>query len=119
MSKLPIILMVCVLSGCVDLGRIGMHPDFKTAQFDGNQYQVSDCFYSAALNQHLSLMRDSPLPDGTKKYNLEDANYEAVAWVEIFEFNDKTGVNFFYAPNAPDVSSAISAMISQCQKSLN
>lgn len=119
MKKLQIFFMIFASSGCVDLGGIGMHPELETAYFDSNQEKVADCLYSAALSQHLSLMKDDPLPDGSQRYNLQDANYEDVAWVDFSTFDSKkTSVNFFYAPHAPDVTSAINAMITQCKNSL-
>ncbi|EPZ6101364.1 hypothetical protein ACX6VJ_001448 [Klebsiella variicola] len=116
MRKLPLVLIILTLSGCVDLGRVGMHPDLKTAYFNGHQNAVENCLYDAALNQKLSLMKDDPLPGGTKRYNLQDANYEDVAWVEVSKSGDQTSVDFYYAP---DVRSSIFAMIDQCQKSLH
>jgi len=119
MKKAQIIFMVFASCGCVDLGRIGMHPELKTAYFDGNQHKVATCLYSAAISQHLFFMEDDPFPDGSQRYNLQDANYVDVAWVNFSTFNSKqTSVDFFYAPHAPDVTSAINAMISECKNSL-
>lgn len=96
-----------------------MHPELKTAYFNGSQHEVANCLYSAALSQHLSLMRDEPFSDGSERYNLQDANYEDVAWVDFSTFSSKQiSVSFFYAPNAPDVTSAINTMISECKQSL-
>ncbi|AVF37629.1 hypothetical protein [Rahnella sikkimica] len=117
MKNLLPVLIILTSSGCVDLGRVGMHPELKTAYFDGRQHEVINCLYSAALNQHLSLMRGDPYPDGSERYNLQDANFEDVAWIDVSTFSNKqTSVNFFYAPHAPDVTAAISAMVSQCKK---
>lgn len=96
-----------------------MHPELKMAYLNGNRYEVANCFYSAALGQHLSLMEDEPLSDGAERYNLQDANYENVAWVDFSTFNSKqTSASFFYAPHSPNVTSAIDAMISQCKDAL-
>ncbi|KAB8306255.1 hypothetical protein EH228_18390 [Erwinia endophytica] len=118
MKKLPLALFITTLCGCVDLGRVGLHPDTKTVYFDGHPYQIANCLDTAALRQHLSLMPDDPLPGGTKRYKLQDKNDQDVAWIDVAAFNDQqTNVDFFYAPHAPDVSAAIVAMISQCKNS--
>lgn len=119
MNKLTIIIMALVLSGCVDLGRIGIHPELKTTYFNGHKKAVENCLYSAALVQRLSLMTDAPLPGGTDRYDVQDANYEDVAWVDISPFgNNQTSVSFYYAPNAPDVHKAVLSMISQCENEM-
>lgn len=118
MNRLLLLTMtIFVLTGCIDLGRVGMLPELKTAYFEGNPYTVTDCMNSAALEQHLSLNRDESSSDGTKRYNLQDANYEDVAWLEFNKFSHKqTSVLFYYAHHSPDVAKAITAMISQCKK---
>lgn len=119
MNKAVISILAIMLCGCVDLGRVGIHPELKTVYFKGQKHSVENCLYSAALSQKLSLMRGDPLPGGTDRYDLQDANYEDVAWVDISSFGRKqTSVNFYYAPNAPDVHKAISSMIAICQKEL-
>lgn len=116
MNKLIMIMIVLITSGCVDLGRIGIHPELKTVYFNGHKNALEDCLYSAALTHHLSMLTDDPLPGGTDRYNLQDADYEDVAWVDISPFgNNQTSVSFYYAPNAPDVNKAILFMISQCE----
>lgn len=116
MKKMVINIMGLVLSGCMDLGRIGIHPELKTTYFNGHKNAFENCLYSAALAQHLSMMTDAPIPGGIDRYILKDANYEDVAWVEISLLgNNQTSVSFYYAPNAPDVHKAILYMISQCE----
>ncbi|EPY7113996.1 hypothetical protein ACXEHT_004881 [Klebsiella variicola] len=116
MKKMVISIMRLVLSGCMDLGRIGSYPELKTTYFNGHKNALENCLYSAALAQHLSMMTDAPLPGGTDRYILQNAEYEDVAWVDISPFgNNQTSVSFYYAPNAPDVHKAILSMISQCK----
>ena len=119
MNKTIISVMAVMLCGCVDLGRVGIHPELKTVYFDGQKQIVENCLYSAALSQTLSLTKDDPLPGGTDRYDLQDANYENVAWVDVSPFGKKqTSVDFYYAPNAPDVHKSILSMISTCQNHL-
>lgn len=119
MNKTAISIIAVMLCGCVDPGRVGIHPELKTAYFAGQKPAVENCLYSAALSQKLSLMKDDPLPGGTQRYNLQDANYEDVAWVDVSSFGKKqTSVDFYYAPHAPDVQRAILSMISSCQNDL-
>ena len=116
MNKTIISIMAVMLCGCVDLGRVGLHPELKTAYFDGQKHIVESCLYSAALSQKLSLMKDDTLPGGTERYDLQDANYENVAWVDITPSGEKqTSAYFFYAPHDPDVHKSILSMIAKCQ----
>lgn len=116
MKKLAFML-VFLLVGCVDLGRVGMHPELKLVYLDGRPHEVAGCLYSAALSQHLNLERDSQLPGGITRYNLTDRNDEAVAWVEISaEDHKQSSVSFYYAKE-PDVRAAVSAMAARCKDS--
>ncbi|MCX3309265.1 hypothetical protein ORN12_09675 [Pantoea vagans] len=115
MNRLIIALRVSLLSGCVDMGRVGLHPETKTAWFDGHPYQVESCLNEMAQNQRAYLEQDDPLPDGTKRYNLEKNN-ETVAWIEIVRFSHhQTSATFYYDPKAPDISALVSAMITNCK----
>ncbi|WP_444878182.1 hypothetical protein [Citrobacter koseri] len=119
MNKIFLSILVLTLCGCVDLGRIGMHPELKTTYFNVNKHEVESCLEYSAFKQKLSLTVDDPLPGGTDRYNLTDAGYNDVAWVDISNFGDKqTSVSFYYAPHAPDVHKAILSMISVCQSNL-
>ncbi|HBM3061562.1 TPA: hypothetical protein LVL72_004882 [Klebsiella oxytoca] len=116
MKIIPIGMVVFILCSCVDLGRVGIHPELKTTYIDENKNTVEACFYSAALQQHLSLSLDSPLPQGTDRYRLKDKNSQIVAWIEMGTFgHQQTSVDFYYAPHAPDIHKAVTAMIGQCK----
>lgn len=115
MKRLIIALSVSLLGGCVDMGRVGLHPETKTAWFDGHPYQVESCLTAMAQNQRAYLEQDDPLSDGTKRYNLEKDN-ETIAWIEITKFSHhQTSATFYYDPKAPDISALVSAMITNCQ----
>lgn len=113
--RLIITLSVSLLSGCVDKGRVGLHPETRTAWFDGHPYQVESCLTEMAQNQRAYLEQDDPLTDGTKQYNLEKDN-ETVAWIEIAKFSHhQTSATFYYDPKAPDISALVSGMITNCK----
>ncbi|MGE9552949.1 hypothetical protein ACQPT2_17450 [Erwinia amylovora] len=119
MKKISMALMALSLCGCIDLGRVGMHPELKTVYFNGHQHAVQDCLYSAALQQGFSLLSDDKMLAGIDRYNLEDKNHEVAAWVDISPFGkEQTNADFFYASDAPDVKSAVFAIIAQCENSL-
>lgn len=112
-------LMIFLLSGCIDLGRVGIHPELKTIYFKSHTNAVANCLYSAALKQELLLIKDDPLPGNTSRFNLQDEHYDNVAYVDISPSGEnQSSVDFFYAPHAPDVHNAIVSMIAQCEREL-
>lgn len=120
MNKIFLSILVLTLCGCVDLGRIGMHPELKTTYFNGNKHEVEICLEYSAFKQKMSLTADDPLPGGTERYNLMDASYNDVAWIDITDSGShQTAVSFYYAPHSPDIHKTISGMISRCQKHLH
>ncbi|MBV4368115.1 hypothetical protein ACMGGR_18865 [Erwinia sp. BNK-24-b] len=115
MKKLSVAFSLLLLCGCVDMGRVGMHPELKSFYLDGSPHEVAGCLYSAASHQHLFLERDDPLPGGTRRYKLKDTDNEDVAWVEISSAPHKQShVNVYQAREA-DVRTAVSAMVARCQ----
>jgi len=115
MKKTIITLCLVLLVGCVDMGRVGMHPEMKTAYFDGRPYQAEACLTAAALDQRLYLEKDDPLPNDTKRFNLVQDN-ETVAWVEITAFGHRqTSATFYYNRTASDIRASVSAMIAECK----
>ena len=116
MKKLAV-MFVLLLVGCVDLGRVGTHPDMKQVYLKGYPHNVADCLFAAAQSQHLRLERDGRLTQGIEKYNLTDRNYDNVAWIEIAAAGrQQSSVTFYYAKE-PDVSAAVSAMAARCKDS--
>ncbi|THB83694.1 hypothetical protein E1N66_14320 [Pantoea allii] len=118
MKKIIIALSLTLLGGCVDMGRVGLHPETKTAYFDGHPYQVESCLTVAAQDRRLYLEQDDPLPAGEKRFNLVQDN-ETVAWVEMAKFSHhQTSATFYYDPKASDISASVSAIITACKTSL-
>lgn len=110
-----LILFAFLLSGCVDLGHVTLHPTTQTGYFTGHRYGVEQCLEVAALNQQLRLERDDPLPGGTDRFNLLNSRSEVVAWIEVAKFSRReTSAQFYYAPQEPEISSAVTALIAQC-----
>lgn len=116
MKKAILVLGLIMLAGCVDTGRVGLHPQLKTAYFNAHPYQVQSCLYAAAISQHLYLDRDDPLPGGAQRFNLQQGDGTVIAWVEIGRFNpSETSVNFYYDTQAADIRAAVTAMIAECK----
>ncbi|EKZ5697278.1 hypothetical protein REY30_004022 [Klebsiella quasipneumoniae] len=104
-----------LLSGCVDLGDVGIHPEEKTYYVNQEKSQVVDCLHYAATKENLSLEYDDTLPENVYKYNLINTEPTAVAWVEISKFNSRqTSVEFYYAPHAPDIHRSVAAIAERC-----
>lgn len=117
MKKTVLVVALMMVAGCVDTGRVGLHPQVKTAYFNAHPDQVQSCLYSAAISRHLYLDQDDPLPGGTQRYNLEQGDGTVIAWVEIAKFNhSETSTEFFYDPHAADVSASVAALIDECKK---
>ena len=119
MKKIILLLILVVTAGCVDTGRVGLPPHLQTAYFDAQPFQVQSCLFSAAINQHLSLERDDPLPGGAQRYNLKQGDGTVIAWIESDKFNHReTSVNFFYDAQAADIRAAVATMIAECKNAV-
>ncbi|MGE9552822.1 hypothetical protein ACQPT2_16750 [Erwinia amylovora] len=119
MKKTCSLAILFLLSGCVDLDQVILHPELKTAYFNGHPGQVENCLDSAALNRNLSLREDEPLSNGDKRFNLFRKEGEHIASIDDQAFGKgQTSVNFYYVRNDPDALASITAMIEQCKKSL-
>lgn len=104
-----------LLSGCVDLGDVGIHPEEETYYINQGKNQVFDCLHYAASKANLSLEYDDTLPENIDKYNLMNTENTTVAWVEISNFNDRqTSVEFYYAPHAPDIHRSVTIIAERC-----
>lgn len=116
MNKLLILFPALWLSGCVDLGKIGAHPDVASFYINQNKSVVADCLIYASSREHLSLEFDDSLPDGSERYNLKDSESIDVAWVEVSKFSGKqTLLQFYYAPHEPDLHKAILSIVDHCK----
>ncbi|HBM7345888.1 TPA: hypothetical protein ACK2XL_000470 [Klebsiella oxytoca] len=105
------------LTGCVDPGLIGIHPELRTSYFNGYKNEVASCLQSAAVNNDLLMQQDDSLPDGSYRYNILDAGGNTVAWVDIADFSGKQStVSFYYACHNKDMYEAISSIIAQCKR---
>ncbi|GME30661.1 hypothetical protein ACJ2_06130 [Pantoea sp. QMID2] len=99
----------------MDMRRVRLHPETKTAWFNGHPYQVESCLTEMAQNQRAYLEQDDPLPVGAKRYNLRLDN-ETVAWIEIAKLSHhQTSATFYYDLKAADISALVSAMITNCK----
>jgi hypothetical protein len=117
MNKLLILFPALCLSGCVDLGKVGTHPEVASFYINHPKSQVADCLMYASSREHLSLEFDDTLPDGSERYNLQDSDYTDVAWVEVSKFSGKqTSVEFYYAPHEPGLHKSILSIVDQCKK---
>lgn len=115
MKKMSAVLFIFFVAGCVDLGKVGLHPELNVVYINGQPSEVADCLYSAAISQGLYLARDDRLSDGTARYTLQDSQYESVANVELSRFSqDQTSVYFYRAKEAA-TGSAIAKMTEQCK----
>ncbi|MGJ0193404.1 hypothetical protein ACR6A7_13800 [Pantoea sp. RRHST58] len=114
--KLFSLLFACgCLCGCVDLGQVSLHPQTTTGYFAAHRFEVEQCLETTALNQRLRLEADDPLPGGVDRFNLLNAQSEAVAWIEVAKFSHhETSAQFYYAPDRPAIAQAVATMIARC-----
>ncbi|KMK02239.1 hypothetical protein ABW07_23520 [Pluralibacter gergoviae] len=115
-KKVVLSAMIFALGGCADLGRVGMHPDVRTASFSAPKSDIENCLYSSVSRVHLSISRDAPLADGTDRFNLLDRSDEKVAWVELSSVSRKsTAMSVYYAPHSAEIKKAVDAVITRCR----
>lgn len=118
MQKFPVLFLMFLLCGCVDMGRVGLHPDVKTASIEGRKAAVEDCLLYEARKQNFVVEEDSPLSNDTDRFNLEDSSNTLVGWIEVSSSGKHTtDVDVFYAPNAPEVKKAVTTILSHCKAS--
>jgi len=113
-KKLAVV-FVFLLTGCVDSGRIGLHPELQQLYLEGSPNEVAECLFSAAISQQFHLERDGGLSEGMAKYNLTDSHDEEVAWIEIAAADHKQSSVTIYHAKEAEVRSAISAMVARCK----
>lgn len=117
MREIIFITLLTALSGCVDPAAVGIHPELRTAYYNGSLQDVSDCLISKSLNKNLIMQQDSSLPDGTYRYNILIPGGLTVAWSDISQFKgNQTAVSFYYAPKSPDLHKAIISITESCKK---
>lgn len=115
MKILSLLFCSCLLSGCVDLGHVTLHPTTTAGYIAGHRDDVEPCLASEALRQRLRLEADDPLPGGTDRFNLLNAASEVVAWGEVATVGRReSSVRFFYAPDEPETGRALAAMLARC-----
>lgn len=120
MNKFTLSIFAFTLSGCVDVGLVGIHPELRTTYVNGYKDDVESCLYSAAITQKMSLVADEPLPNETSRYDLQNSDDENVAWVDVSQLNNRqTEVSFYYAPHTPDIHKAVMAILSECRDVLH
>ncbi|EQA1624823.1 hypothetical protein V5K00_RS22215 [Enterobacter asburiae] len=116
MNKTFMLFPALFLSGCVNLGKIGTHPDVASFYINHTKSQVADCLIYASSKEHLFLEFDEFLPDGSEKYNLQDKDSTDVAWVEVSRFSGKQSiVEVYYAPHDLKLHESILAIANQCK----
>lgn len=117
--KICMSISALVVCGCVDLGRVGIHPKVKVEYFEGHKSAVENCLYSASLKQHFTMVTDSPLAGKIDRFNLQDKNNEDVAWLDVSRSGQKqTSINFYYSPHDQVIHNSIVSIVNSCKNSL-
>lgn len=117
MMKILYVILLTALSGCVDFGLVGMHPELRTTYFEGLKKEVTDCLISETFSNNLVMQQDDSLPDDTYRYNILNPGGVTVAWVDISSFSKhQTAVSFYYAPESPDIHKIVTSIIEKCKK---
>jgi hypothetical protein len=118
-----VIFSLGLLAGCVDLGKVSLHPQLKQFWFSANMDSTYRCLDGEAMINGLRLEEDDPLPGGSRRFNLEDRDSLVVAWLDMTPFGQsthkQTSVDLFYGHNDPQTEQQLMAMMTQCKKTLD
>ena len=117
-----VIFSLSLLAGCVDMGKVGLHPQLKEYWFSVNTNTTYRCLDSEATLNSLRLEEVAPLSDGSRRFELYDKADVMVANLDISPFGQpvgkQTSVDLFYGRNDPQSARQLMAMVVQCQKKL-
>lgn len=114
-----IVIGLGLLTGCVDMGRVGFYPKLKEAFTSASVERTWQCLDAQATVNQLRLEEDDPLPGGSRRFNLLNQNDEVVAWLDISAFNEQSNIDMFYGKDDKPIESKLMAMVEQCQRELN
>lgn len=117
------IFLLGLLAGCVDLGKVGLHPQLKQFWLSANMDRTYRCLDDEAMLNGLRLKEDDPLPGGSRRFNLEDRDGIVVAWLDMTPFGQsggkQTSVDLFYGRNNPHTEQQLMTIMTQCEKTLD
>lgn len=108
-----------LLTGCVDMGRVGFFPKLKEAFISASVERTWRCLDAQATANQLRLEEGDPLPGGSRRFNLLNQNDEVVAWLDISAFNKRSDIDMFYGKNDKPTESQLMTMVEHCQRELN
>lgn len=114
--KVFLITTLLVLTGCVDLGKVGSNPGMEEVDFSASLLRVSDCLSVSAFQHQLMLREDDPLPGGIRRFNLYNQQSTVVAWIDMIASGDQTSVTYYFGKNDQPSQAALSAMMNRCQQ---
>ncbi|ROP59406.1 hypothetical protein EDF81_2208 [Enterobacter sp. BIGb0383] len=118
-NRMILVVSLSLLSGCVNLGKVGMHPQLKTSSFSASMDRTYRCLDSEAIRQALRLTEDDRLPGGGRRYNLLDQHNAVVAWLDMNSSGKQTSIDLFYGRSEPQTERQLLTMVKQCQRELD
>lgn len=119
LNRWIVIALLGLLAGCVDMGRVGTHPQLTQAYFSANRDRTGQCLDAEAILNQLRLEEDGPLAGGSRRFNLLGQDDEVVAWLDMSASGKQTNVDFFYGRDDKKTEQRLITMIKQCQRELN
>ncbi|WP_263070983.1 hypothetical protein [Enterobacter huaxiensis] len=114
-----IVIGLGLLTGCVDMGRVGFSPKLKEAFISASVQRTWRCLDAQATANQLRLEEGDPLPGGSRRFNLLNQNDEVVAWLDISAVNKRSDIDMFYGKDDKPTESQLMAIVEQCQRELN
>lgn len=123
LMRWTLIFSLSLLAGCVDMGKVGMHPQLKEYWFSANTDTTYRCLDSEATLNGLRLEEGDPFPSGSRRFELYDKADVMVAHLDISPFGQpadkQTNVDLFYGRNDPQSERQLMTMMARCQKELD
>lgn len=114
-----IVIGLGLLTGCVDMGKVGFSPKLKEVFISASVERTWQCLDAQAIANQLRLEEGDPQPGGSRRFNLLNQDGEVMAWLDISAFNKQSDIDMFYGKDDKQTESQLMAMVKQCQRELN
>jgi hypothetical protein len=112
--KTTVFMFSLILTGCVDLGSVGINPAVKMLYLEKAGYNDAyDCIKKESAHYDLQVEYQDT-SQGNENYHLVN-NSTSVSWFDITHGQSDESVNFYYGSNDKKTGRIIGEIIEKCK----